>query len=170
MLTRSVSLNFLLFFILSFWLVASQVTAHPAIGWVEYADVGKQNFRLEAKIDTGADFSSINAEILKEFSVDGEKWIQFKIENQQKQYMNLERKIERYAEIKGRLMSSKKRPVIKLDVCVGNISRNIEVNLAQRKNFKYPMLIGRNFLQGFFLVDSEIIHTIPPSCKVGIAN
>ncbi|GJL79913.1 MAG: hypothetical protein NPINA01_29020 [Nitrospinaceae bacterium] len=162
---RSVSINLLPIFVLPVLLGASQGTTKQAIGWVEYVNVGKQNFRLESKVDTGADFSSINGEILKKFTVDGEEWVQFRVESKQNQSINLERKIERYAEIKGRLIPSIKRPVVRLGVCLGNIFRDIEVNLAERKNFNYPMLIGRNFLQGVFLIDSEITHTIQPSCR-----
>ena len=165
MFNRSMLIKLLLIFVISLWLTPTQVLAQQTIGWVEYVNIGSQNFRLEAKIDTGADTSSVRAEILKKYSVAGEEWVQFRMENKQNQSVIFERKIERHAEIKGRSGPSVMRPVVRLGICLGNIYSDSEVNLAKRKNFIYPMLIGRNFLEGVFLVGSDKTHTSQPSCK-----
>ncbi|MGK0179920.1 MAG: hypothetical protein ACI8PD_001721 [Nitrospinales bacterium] len=162
---RSRFIKLLLIYTVASWLIPAQVLAQQSIGWVEHVNVVKQNIRLEAKIDTGADTSSIKAEILKEYSVAGEEWVQFRMESKQNQPATLELKIERHAKVKGRSGPSSMRPVVRMGICLGNIYRDIEVNLAQRKKFKYPILIGRNFLEGVFLVDSGKTHTIQPSCK-----
>ena len=135
------------------------------IGWLEDVKVNGSDFQLKAKIDTGATTSSLNAKIIKKFTKDGDKWIRFRIKNKMGQNILLERKIVRYVKIKRKLAFALKRPVINLGICIGKVFREQEVNLADRKNFEYQMLVGRNYLQGNFLVDSELVYTSKPSCK-----
>jgi hypothetical protein len=43
--------------------------------------------------------------------------------------------------------------VIRLGVCLGRLYREVEVSLADRQRFKYPMLLGRNFFGTDVIVD-----------------
>lgn len=136
-----------------------------SIGWLESVTINDHELKLQAKIDSGATTSSIHAKIIKKFTRDGKKWIRFRVKNKRGQEIILEKRIQRYVKIKRKLMFSIKRPVIKLGICLGKVFRELEVNLADRKNFLYPMLIGRNYLKGYFLVDSELKFTTKPSCR-----
>lgn len=136
-----------------------------AIGWLENVKINNSNFQLKAKIDTGATTSSINAKIIKKFKKDGKKWIRFQIENNIGHTLILEKKIQRTVKIKRKLALPIKRPVINLGVCIGKVYRELEVNLSDRKNFEFQMLIGRNYLQGYFLVDSALEYTTQPLCE-----
>lgn len=135
------------------------------IGWLEHVKINNSEFQLKAKIDTGATTSSLNANIIKTFTKDKQDWLRFTVTNKDGQNVVFERKIERYVKIKRKKAKAIERPVIKLGVCVGLVYRELEVNLADRKNFEYHMLIGRNYLQGHFLVDSELVYQSSPSCK-----
>ena len=42
-----------------------------------------------------------------------------------------------------------KRPVIDLQLCLGNQLRTVEVNLTDRSSFNYPLLIGAKALREF---------------------
>ena len=42
-----------------------------------------------------------------------------------------------------------KRPVVDLEMCLGNVKRTVEVNLTDRSNFNYPLLIGAKALREF---------------------
>ena len=42
-----------------------------------------------------------------------------------------------------------KRPVVDLDLCLGNVKRTVEVNLTDRSHFNYPLLIGAKALREF---------------------
>ncbi|MDX2501816.1 MAG: RimK/LysX family protein, partial [Deltaproteobacteria bacterium] len=44
-------------------------------------------------------------------------------------------------------------PVVKLKAVMGKVELLREFSLTDRSNFTYPVLIGRNFLQGEFIVD-----------------
>jgi len=152
---------------LFFTLIAFPVTATElsVIGWLEYVDIDGGDMQYEAKIDTGADVSSINADIIKEFTRNNLDWVQLALVNKEGQRIILEKQILRYAKIKRKQALPVKRPVISLGVCLGDQYRKIEVNLAKRKNFKYKLLIGRNFLRGTYLVDSSNTYTTQPGCN-----
>lgn len=143
---------------------SAQAVDKQVIGWLEYAHINEANIRLRVKIDTGADFSSLKAKILKTFNHNGEDWVRFRLRDGHNDAVVLERKIIRYARIKRKMAPSIKRPVVMLGVCIGNIYREVEVNLAKRKKFKYEMLIGRNYLHDVYLVDSARRYTAGPSC------
>ena len=154
--------------ILLLWLLlisTSFALEKQTIGWLESVTINDHELKLQAKIDTGATTSSIHAKTIKKFTRGGKKWIRFRVKNKRGEEILLEKKIQRYVKIKRKLMFPIKRPVIKLGICISNVYRVQEVNLADRKNFDYQMLIGRNYLKGFFLVDSEITYTSKPSCK-----
>lgn len=161
---RAAACKRLLILIPLLWPVNGQAAIKQPIGWLEYAYIGEANLRLEAKLDTGADTSSVEAKILRKFTVQGAKWIQFSLTDEHNHTAVLERKIERYVKIKRKLAPSIRRPVIRLGICIGSVYRDVEVNLADRHKFKYQLLIGRNYLQGIFLVDTALHHTARPSC------
>lgn len=136
----------------------------PIIGWQEPVHIDEANILLEAKLDTGADVSSLQARILKAFVRDGERWVRFRVRDRHGHKVVLERQVMRYARIKRKLAPSLRRPVVMLGICLGSVYRKVEVNLAERKNFKYHVLIGRNYLRGTYLVDSSLRHTTLPVC------
>lgn len=137
----------------------------PIIGWLEFVQITGSGLRVEAKIDTGADSSSINARILKKYTRNGEEWVRFRIDNKKGKELVLDQKIIRYVKIKRRRMVPIKRPVINLGICLGHIKRVVEVNLAERSNFEYKMLIGRDYLYNTYLVDSAMTFTTSPGCE-----
>ena len=76
----------------------------------------------------------------------------------------VEMPLEREAKIKRKGSQVQIRPVVKLGVCLAGVYEEVEFTLTDRSNFEYPVLIGRNFLAGKFLVDSSRSFTLPPSC------
>ena len=137
------------------------------IGWIETVQILPENISLSAKMDTGADHSSLNVIDPMEFMKGEEKWIRFSIPLKGDGAVTLERPILRFAKIKRKGKASQKRPVVIFDLCVGTLyKKNVLVNLADRTGFKYPMLIGRSFLKGSAIVDSSLTFSQSPSCTV----
>ena len=137
------------------------------IGWIETVQIIPENLSLSAKIDTGADHSSLNVIDPMEFMKGEEKWIRFSISLKKDKTVTLERPILRFAKIKRKGKASQKRAVVLLDLCVGTMKKKgVSVNLADRTRFKYPMLIGRSFLKGSAIVDASLTFTQSPSCPV----
>jgi hypothetical protein len=60
------------------------------------------------------------------------------------------------------------RPVIRLGICLGNVYKEVEVNLQDRSKFNYQMLIGRSYLKNSFLVDASATFTVETNCQGNI--
>jgi hypothetical protein len=137
-------------------------------GWVENVSIFPGNMKIKAKLDTGARNSSLNARNLEEFYRDGDKWVRFKLKNWKGRTENFEARIIRTATIKQHETDSVTRPVIHLGICLGNVYKEVEVNLQDRGKFNYQMLIGRSYLKNSFLVDASTTFTTEPSCQGSI--
>ncbi len=136
------------------------------IGWIETVQILPDNVSLAAKIDTGADNSSLNATDIIEFMQGEKPWIRFSIPLAAGEAVTLEKPLGRYTRIKRKRGTSLKRAVVLLDLCIGTIfKKDVPVNLANRTGFKYPMLIGRSFLKGSAIVDSAFTLTQEPACS-----
>ena len=140
----------------------------PVVGLVEKVRLHPGGLVVHAKIDTGADVTSLNANNLKIRKRDGKTFVRFSVTNRDGLSQNFERRIRRTARIKRHEAKSIRRPVVVMGLCFGKLYREVEVNLAQRSKFKFQMLIGRNYLAGNMLVDASKTYTVEPKCsKVG---
>jgi len=140
----------------------------PVAGWVENVSIFPGNLKIKAKLDTGAKHSSLNAKHIEEFDRKGEKWVRFKLKNWKGRTENIEAIIIRTATIKQHETESVTRPVIRLGICLGNVYKEVEVNLQDRSKFNYQMLIGRSYLRKSILVDSSVTFTVEPDCQGAI--
>ena len=124
------------------------------IGQVEYVDVMSIPIRKKARIDTGAETSSIDATDIVEFERDGEKWVQFQVTDRSTDdVFEVKAPVVRSVLIKQHGVDNVRRQVVELDLRMGAIRETVEVTLADREKFDFPLLIGRNFLQGRAVVD-----------------
>lgn len=137
------------------------------IGWVEKVRIYPESLLVDAKIDTGADHSSLNVSEVNEFKRDGKPWVRFTIRTDQGSQLSLEKPVFRYAKIKRKGAKPQRRPVVLMDICLGTIYKiDVPVNLADRRNFKFNMLIGRSFLENTAVVDSSQAYSIEPNCPL----
>ncbi|MDD2902929.1 MAG: RimK/LysX family protein [Syntrophales bacterium] len=139
----------------------------PALGWVEKVRLYPGGLILQAKLDSGAEFCSLNASNLTEFTRQGQKWVKFQVANHLGQTKTFECQVRRLAKIKRRGGGFHRRPVVKLGLCLGNLFEEVEVNLADRTGFIYPLLIGRNFMRGKLVIDPATMFTVEPQCPQG---
>jgi hypothetical protein len=151
--------------IILFWIPFSAYAGKFVIGQIEKAALDNSGFMVHAKIDTGARNSSLNAENYKLSRKNDERWISFDVTNRNGKVLNLSKKIIRFAKIKRKDAATQQRPVIKLEICIGKVKKLVEVNLVNRSNFNYQMLIGQSFLKPEFIVDVEKSYTTNPSCQ-----
>lgn len=134
-------------------------------GWIETVSLDGGTFQLEAKLDTGADNSSLHATDIEEFERDDAEWVRFTTADRDDQEQEFERPVERTASIRRTEGDPEERPVVKMDLCIGNVEREVEVNLTDRSALSYPMLIGRSYLRDHILVDSGPKNTVEPDCS-----
>ena len=96
-------------------------------------------------------------EIGETFTRDGDDWVRFRLGGKDASDKVFEHKVSRISKIKSRAdeddekdeASVAKRPVIDLEMCLGNVKRTVEVNLTDRSSFNYPLLIGAKALREF---------------------
>lgn len=155
-------------------LVSISSNAYPAqssdkltVGWAEEILILPDNIVVRAKIDTGADHSSLHVKNTTEFTRSDTPWVRFEIESKTGKNHTLERPIQRFAQVKRKGTVSQKRPVVLFDLCLGPImKKSIEVNLTDRSGFVFSMLIGRSFLGGAAVVDPEQAYTQTVPCSL----
>jgi hypothetical protein len=163
-------------YILLAGLLGALVMALPAaggekkvVGWIEKVRIHPGNFVVHAKLDSGAEYCSLDAANLTEFERNGQRWVRFDLTERDGQKITLERPLLRTATIKRHYSKSQQRPVITLGVCLGDIYRETEVNLVNRTGFQYRMLLGRKFMEGAVIIDPAARYTVAPECPE-IAN
>ena len=131
------------------------------IGSVERVVVDPPGIKLEARIDTGAETTSLHADPIIRFERDGKRWVRFTIqENAQSEPVVLERRVTRRVRIKRHDADSQRRYVVKLWLQLGEIREKVDVTLTDRSDFEYPLLIGRNWLTDTAVVDVSRRHII----------
>ena len=148
----------------TFCLISSSVFSREIAGWVEHALLLPSGIELKAKLDTGAKTSSINALKMDLFDQDGNEYVRFTVKNKQGDTIELVELVIRHVTIKRHFGKSQKRPVVLLTICIGNSSRVAEVNLVDRAGFNYPLLLGRSFLKGEFLIDPGSTYNLGSGC------
>jgi hypothetical protein len=113
---------------------------------------------MPARIDTGAATSSLDA---RNISIRGKK-VEF---NLPPQYggRRITLPIYKWITIKS-AETQERRPVVILELCIGSKRVKTHMNLNDRANVKYPVLIGRNTLKHGFLVECGTSYCSQPSC------
>jgi len=136
------------------------------LGRIEYVVVRDVGMRMKARVDTGAGVSSIHAKILEiTKTADGER-VRFQLADAQGKTKTLQRPIVGWSNIKVMGSDDKhRRPIVQLRLCVAGKKVKGRVNLNDRSNYLYPMLLGRNLLNtGDFLVDPGEKYLTEPDC------
>ena len=134
------------------------------IGWIEPITIESKTFSLSAKIDTGADSSSIYGHNIHITQQDGQPWVSFTIVDESGHPHHFEKPLAKQTKVKRIGSQSQQRPVIHLGFCLANHYKEAMVNITDRQGYKHPVLVGRNFLRGVFTVDPELQNTTTPRC------
>ncbi len=137
----------------------------PMLGWIEDVLITDKRLKTRAKVDTGADHSSLHALDIQVHADGDKRWVEFVLLDQAGQRHALKRPLLRMVKIKKKTSGHVVRPVVKLDICIGRQSHRISVNLTQRSSYLYPMLIGRSALAGKYIVDPGKQQLRPPVCR-----
>lgn len=124
------------------------------VGEVEKISLSPPNITYNARIDTGANTSSLNAFDITPFERDGKKWVKFKLKDSTTDKITeISRQIVRKIKVKQHSANGQKRYIVKMNIRLGNIEQRIEFSLTNRSDYEFPVLIGRNFLKDMAVVD-----------------
>lgn len=130
------------------------------IGAVEPIYLLPMKSAFDARIDTGAVTSSIDAKDIRVFERDGRKWVSFKVENRRSaEVYTFEKPVLKNIKIK-RAEVAERRLKVMLPVRFGGRQFSTEFTLATRDDFDYQALVGRNILTGKYIVDTSLAHTL----------
>lgn len=125
------------------------------LGYIEDVYVGNIALAMRGKLDTGADSSSVHARDVELYDRNGrDTWVRFRLIGKDGRAVRYDQNVIRFTHIKTKTGGTIRRPVIRLPICVGGKAGHAEVNLADRGEFDYEILIGREFLADRILVDS----------------
>lgn len=145
------------------------ISGRKIIGTVEKVKlIGKneKEIEVEAKIDTGAGFSSIDTELAKELGFE-KTVVEFQKQNLPV-ILSYEEAKKIDSELKSKLLKTipnlldtaiihsshgtTYRPMVKIDIIMNNIGIPAKVSIIERSDLKYQMIIGKRNL-GKFLID-----------------
>ncbi|MDV6344404.1 ATP-dependent zinc protease [Nitrosomonas sp. Is37] len=139
------------------------------LGWVESIRLEPWGLKMLARIDTGANTSSMSARDIHQFNKGNKDWVRFTLDfgtekGKPNRTIEIERPILRSHKIKQHSGIPQVRLVVAMDICLANEVRNVEFNLIDRRALNYPILLGRRALAGVALVDSSRTHLSKADC------
>lgn len=130
---------------------------HLIVGWREWLTLPELGIdSIKAKVDTGARTSTLHAFDIKIIRRGEQRWVKFKVHPWQR---DTQREIEaRALLIERRIVRSssgqeEQRPVVRTMVEVMGHSWPIELTLTRRDVMGFRMLLGREAVRGYALVD-----------------
>ncbi|MEZ9372361.1 ATP-dependent zinc protease [Vibrio cyclitrophicus] len=124
------------------------------VGHIEVVEVNGMKF--PAKLDTGADVSSMNAVNIKRFKKDGQDMVSFTYQNNQGDKQDFTKPVIDVMRIKAKKGEKVNiRPVVEMKVKLGDLEKEVRVNLQDRSRFEYSMILGKNFLKHGAVVSSN---------------
>lgn len=134
-------------------------------GHVERVIISEKGFSLKARLDTGAQTSSLDAHNIVRFRRGDVRYVRFDVMDPDTgDFVTLERPLVRNVRIRQHTAPPMRRPVVKMWLCLGHKVREVEVNLTPRSEFLYPLLIGRSAMRGSIVIDPELTFTARPQC------
>ncbi|WP_458525721.1 ATP-dependent zinc protease family protein [Onishia taeanensis] len=124
--------------------------------WVGLPSIGTY---LKARVDSGADTSSLSARDITPFERDGDNWVKFKLALEDDDTVIdavRDNWIEAPIERRVRVLQSNgeaSRPVISLLMTLGPIREQVEFTLSDRRQLSHPVLLGRRFMMDIAVID-----------------
>ena len=147
---------------------SSQDPGKVIAGWIEKISLVEQPLILKAKLDTGAKTSAIHAINVEQFKKNDDRWVRFdllvKDANDKQHTIHMEIPKKRRARIKGTDGDHDRRAVVELEICFDGRKHVTEFTLANRSEYIYDVLLGREFLQGVAIVDPESTFLTQANC------
>lgn len=128
------------------------------LGWREWAslpELGIQNIKM--KVDTGAKTSCLHAFRIEPFDKDGAPWLRIWVHP--KQHSDAEHVCEAPVHDQRTVTDSgghsETRYVIETTLVIGKQRFSAELTLTNRDTMKFRMLLGRQAMNGRYVVDPE---------------
>ena len=136
------------------------------VGWRETVSLPKFKLNdLRAKIDTGAKTSALHADKIEFLNINGIRYVRFMFINDEGEEIIVKTPLIEERAIKSSNGDKTVRPVVKTDIKMGSERFEIEVTLINRDLMGFKMLIGREALNGRFLINPSKHNLLKPNKK-----
>lgn len=144
---------------------SGKVNGKMIVGRLEQLWFPNFDLLLAARVDTGAETSSIDARNIERFERNGKPWVRFEISRPgSEEGISLEREVARVVSIvQSSQPEGERRPVIEMEIAVGPVKQTAEFTLSDRSHLNHQAMIGRNILQDVMLVDVSKKNLAPPT-------
>ncbi len=143
----------------------TRIKKKEIIGRLERVSLPEFNLEnIEAKIDTGAYNSSIHVSEIREVQTPKGPSLRFKLldeehpEHNEKEFVAL--KFDK-KNIRNSIGGSETRYLIPTKIFLKNQEFDVKLGLSNRKEMRYPILIGRKIIKKHFVVDAAKRFTSP---------
>lgn len=127
------------------------------IGWKEWICLPELNIeRIKAKVDTGAATSALHAENIELISRAEGEWVGFEIhpfEDESDHTIYCEMPIFDERVVTSSNGAKESRYVIKTSLHIGYIKKDVEFTLTNRSLMRFNVLLGRQALEHFAVID-----------------
>ncbi len=126
------------------------------LGWREWLALPELGVAaIKAKVDSGARSSALHVVHQERFTRHGRPWVRLAVESDGPGSICAQADAEIVDErnVTDSGGHTTRRPFIRTLVCLGGECWPIEVNLADRRQMLFPMLLGRTAMLGRLLVD-----------------
>lgn len=130
------------------------------IGRIEWVSLPELKIKHKARIDSGAKTTSMHAINIEEIEQRGELFVKFQTVDSEGKIVEVVRKVDTTQKVSNTSGFVTKRYVIKEKIKIGNIEREVNINLNDRSKMDYKFLVGRNLLLGRFIVDVARSHVL----------
>ena len=134
------------------------------VGWKEQVALPDLKIKsVIAKIDTGANLATIDADDIKFVTRKDVKYVKFTVKKRNNTVRKTSAPLAGFKRIRSSNGDVERRPYIKTDILMDGITKNIELTLTDRGTMDYTMLIGRKALGRRWIVNPSISFMTKPN-------
>lgn len=130
--------------------------------WCSFEELGIP--AIEARVDSGAKTSSLQANNIQLFDKHGVEWVRFEVHPIQVNRsiaVQCEAKVYAKRTVKSSSGTASERIVIQTEITLGDDKFEIELTLANRESMEFRMLLGREALINRYMVNPSATHILP---------
>jgi hypothetical protein len=139
-------------------------TTKILIGAVEEVVLFPWGAKLPARIDTGAGMTSLD---VRDLTVKN-RAARFRLPEKYGDDL-ISLPVIRYCKVRS-ADSRGRRPVVKIELCVGSKRIRVPANLSNRSHLEYPLILGRSVLNQGFMVDCAQEGMLSVKCLEGASQ
>lgn len=149
---------------------ADRLKGKVIVGELEKFYLAGPGLVYDARIDSGAETSSLDARNITRFERDGNNWVRFDVPvPASDNFVTIEREVSRRVKIiQSSTEEMERRVVVELQFMIGNHRQQAEFTLTNREHLSHTVLVGRNILRDVMLIDvgKEFATDLPDSLPV----